>query len=40
MIVRLFDIENSSLVLTEHCYALPFLKKIMDEYPETNFICL
>ena len=32
MIVRLFDIENSNLVITEHCHALPFLKKIMEEY--------
>mgnify|MGYP001202246461 CR=1 FL=1 len=31
MIVRLFDIENSNLVITEHCHALPFLKKIMEE---------
>ena len=35
MIVRLFDIENSNLVITEHCHALPFLKKIMEEYPDT-----
>ena len=34
MIVKLFDVQNSKLVLTEHCYALPFLKKIMKEYPE------
>ena len=36
MIVKLFDIQNQTLVVTEHCYALPFLKKIMDEYPETH----
>jgi hypothetical protein len=34
MIVKLFDIQNSKLVLTEHCYSLPFLKKIMTEYPD------
>ena len=36
MIVRLFDIQNSKVVITEHCYTLPFLKKIMDEYPDTH----
>jgi hypothetical protein len=36
MIVKLFDIQNNSLILTEHCYALPFLKKVMDEYPDTH----
>lgn len=36
MIVKLFDIQNNSLILTEHCYALPFLKKVMDEYPNTH----
>ncbi len=35
MIVKLFDIQNSKLVVTEHCYALPFLKNIMDEYPDS-----
>ena len=35
MIVRLFDIQNSKVIPTEHCYALPFLKVIMDDYPET-----
>jgi len=34
MIVRLFDIQNGQVVPTEHCYALKFLKDIMDEYPE------
>ena len=36
MIVKLFDVQNSKIVLTEHCYALPFLKKVMDEYPDTH----
>jgi hypothetical protein len=35
MIVKLFDIQNSKVVITEHCYTLPFLKVIMDEYPVT-----
>ena len=35
MIVRLFDIQNDKVVLTEHCYTLPFLKKIKEEYPDT-----
>ena len=36
MIVRLFDIQNDKVVLTEHCYTLPFLKKIKEEYPDTH----
>ena len=36
MIVKLFDVQNSKLILTEHCYALPFLKKLMKEYPDTH----
>tara|TARA_Y100000592_G_scaffold73042_1_gene113667 strand:- start:50 stop:568 length:519 start_codon:yes stop_codon:yes gene_type:complete len=36
MIVKLFDIQNSKVVPTEHCYTLKFLKDIMDEYPETH----
>jgi len=35
MIVKLFDIQNNKVVVTEHCYTLPFLKGIMDEYPDT-----
>jgi hypothetical protein len=35
MLVRLFDIQNSKVIPTEHCYALPFLKVIMDDYPKT-----
>ena len=35
MLVRLFDIQNSKVIPTEHCYALPFLKTIMTEYPDT-----
>tara|TARA_R110000868_G_scaffold323283_1_gene584224 strand:+ start:21 stop:533 length:513 start_codon:yes stop_codon:yes gene_type:complete len=35
--IRLFDIHDGKLVPTEHCYAISFLKNIMDEYP-TNYI--
>jgi hypothetical protein len=35
MIVKLFDIQNDNVVVTEHCYALKFLKDIMDSYPKT-----
>ena len=34
MIVRLFDIQNDKVVLTEHCYT--FFKEIKDEYPDTH----
>jgi|TARA_R110000744_G_scaffold244104_1_gene361007 hypothetical protein len=34
-LIRLFDVQNSKVVPTEHCYALPFLNAIMTEYPET-----
>lgn len=30
--VRLFDIQNGKIVPSEHCYALKFLKDIMEEY--------
>lgn len=32
--VKLFDIQNGTIVPTEHCYTLEFLKRIMREYPE------
>lgn len=32
--IRLFDVKNKTIVPTEHCYALPWLKVIMDKYPE------
>ena len=35
MIIKLFDIQNDEVIPSEHCYALEFLKVIMDEYPET-----
>ena len=35
MLIKLFDIQNSKVVPSEHCYTLKFLKVIMDEYPDT-----
>jgi hypothetical protein len=37
MTTRLFDIENGEVKASEHCYALKFLKDIMDQYPD-NYI--
>lgn len=34
MSIRLFDIQNSKITPTEHCYTIQSLKRIMDEYPE------
>ena len=34
MLVKLFDIQNSKVVPTEHCYTIKSLKKIMDKYPD------
>ncbi len=33
--VKLFDINEGAIIPSEHCYALKFLKDIMDEYPES-----
>ena len=35
MIVRLFDIQNGKVVPSEHCYTMKFLKRIMENYPDT-----
>lgn len=32
--MKLFDVKNKVLIPTEHCYALDFLKEIMEEYPD------
>lgn len=32
--VEIFDVVDGKLTPTKHCYALPFLKNIMDEYPD------
>lgn len=34
--IKLFDIQNSKVVPTEHCYSLKFLKDIMDAYPDEH----
>lgn len=36
MIVKLFDIQGSKVVPTEHCYTLKSLKAIMDRYPDSH----
>jgi hypothetical protein len=35
MAIRLFEVENRIVKPTEHCYTIGFLKKIMDEYPDS-----
>jgi len=32
--IRLFDILNSKVIPSEHCYTLKFLKDIMESYPD------
>jgi hypothetical protein len=34
MPIKLFEVENSRIKPTEHCYTIAALKRIMDEYPE------
>ena len=34
MIIKLFEVQNNVVVLTEHCYTLKALKDIMEEYPD------
>jgi len=34
--VKLFDIQNGKIILTEHCYTLKTLKDIMDFYPDNH----
>ena len=34
MLIKLFDVQNKTVVPTEHCYTLKALKDIMEEYPE------
>lgn len=36
MIVKLFDVENGTVIPSEHCYVLPTLKDIMEAYPDTH----
>lgn len=32
--IRLFDIQNGTVIPTEHCYTIQWLKDIMDEFPD------
>ena len=32
--IRLFDVQNNTIVPSEHCYALKSLKNVIDEYPD------
>jgi hypothetical protein len=36
MIARLFDIQNDTVVPSEHCYTISWLKKIMVKYAEND----
>ena len=36
MLIRLFDIENDTVIPTEHCYTLKALKDIMDKFPDDH----
>jgi hypothetical protein len=39
MAIKLFDIQGGKVVPTEHCHIIPFLKRIMDEYPD-NYLSI
>jgi len=34
MLIRLFDIENDTVIPTEHCYTLKALKDVMEKFPD------
>jgi len=34
MLIKLFDVQNRTVVPTEHCYTLKALKDVMTEYPD------
>jgi len=34
MAIKLFELKGDTIVATEHCYAIKYLKKIMDEFPD------
>jgi hypothetical protein len=36
MLIRLFDIENDTVIPTEHCYTLKALKDIMEKFPDDH----
>lgn len=31
--IKLFEVQNGAVKPTEHCFVMPFLSKIMDEFP-------
>ena len=39
MLVRLFDVQNGTVIPTEHCYTLKALKDIMDNYSDSYLTC-
>lgn len=40
MAIKLFDIQGGKVVPTEHCYTLPFLRRIIEEYPDNHLSIL
>ncbi len=32
--IRLFEVDNGNVIPTEHCHTIPWLKRIMTEYPD------
>lgn len=36
MAIKLFDSINGKVVPTEHCHTIPFLRRIMEEYPSNH----
>jgi hypothetical protein len=36
MLIKLFDVQNRTVIPTEHCYTLKALKDVMEEYPEDH----
>lgn len=34
--LKLFEIQNNTVVPTEHCHTIKWLKDIMDEYPDNH----
>lgn len=34
MLINLFDVENRKVIPGQACYLLPWLKKVMDDFPE------
>jgi hypothetical protein len=36
MLIKLFDVQNRTVIPTEHCYTLKALKDVMNDYPEDH----